>query len=60
MMDYRFSDTVLKNRSNLELNRFLHEEINYETCSKGRELYKHPSRREKALDVLRQKFYKTR
>ena len=57
MMDYGLSDFLLKYRSNLELNRFLHEAVDYEICSRGRHLYKQHSRKERAFENLRQKFY---
>ena len=57
MMDYGLSDILLKYRSNFHLNRFLHEAVDYEMCSRGRPLYRQTNRKEKAFENLRQKFY---
>ena len=57
LIDYGLSSHLQCHRSNLELNRFLHESVEYEMCTRVKSLYQHPSRREKALENLRQKFY---
>ena len=57
LMDYGLSNNVQSYRSNIELDKFLHEAIEYDICTRVKTLYRHPSRREKALENLRQKFY---